>query len=364
MALTKPILSPLPAWDADNMQTFIFNVYGGSQVVANRLVITEQSTGAVKYDQKITTFRYEHSIPSNSGLSNGVYYRAQIQTFDVQGNASPLSEPIQFWCYTTPLVVINNIPANNIIEASSYNFTASYAQLQGELLSSYQFNLYDMNSVQIATSGAMYDGELQYLFAGFNDNMSYFIELQTYTVNETLTSTGLIPFAVNYENPSWYAVNLLENLCADGKIQISSNIVIIEGSSNPDPPIYIDDKEVDLTDPDHWVKWDKGFNIKGNWTTKIFGRKFNKYKEIMRMETTTSTPTNPHYLSLRYMYDDYSEDTPKVFMDMLVYSGTQLPYYIKSNKIAVPTDEEYIYVWLRKVGGLYDLIIENIGVIV
>ena len=43
MALTKPILNNVAAFDASNSQAFTFNVVGGSQVVGNTLTIKDNT---------------------------------------------------------------------------------------------------------------------------------------------------------------------------------------------------------------------------------------------------------------------------------------------------------------------------------
>ena len=41
--------------------------------------------------------------------------------------------------------------------------------------------------------------------------------------------------------------------------------------------------------------------------------------------------------------------------------GSTWAYVIKSTTIPKPTDNEYVLMWLRCDGGLYDLKIENLG---
>ena len=75
MALTTPILYSVSAFDATQAQTFLFNVLGGSQVVANTLTIKNNATLAVVYSATQTTFKFEHILPANT-LTNGTYYQA------------------------------------------------------------------------------------------------------------------------------------------------------------------------------------------------------------------------------------------------------------------------------------------------
>ena len=60
MALTRPILLNVNAFDAANAQSFQFVVQGGDQVAANRLIVQRQDTQQVVYNQKIQSFKFQH----------------------------------------------------------------------------------------------------------------------------------------------------------------------------------------------------------------------------------------------------------------------------------------------------------------
>lgn len=66
MALTKPQLYNVAAFDATQDFIFTFNVIGGSQVVGNRLTIRDNTTDEVVYQEVQTTYRFEHIVASNS----------------------------------------------------------------------------------------------------------------------------------------------------------------------------------------------------------------------------------------------------------------------------------------------------------
>ena len=73
MALTRPTLNSTAAFDATKQHTFTFNVIGGTQVVANQLVIRNNITNEIVYTEKQETYKYEHIV--NAGeLANGIYY--------------------------------------------------------------------------------------------------------------------------------------------------------------------------------------------------------------------------------------------------------------------------------------------------
>lgn len=358
MSLTKPIIGSIKAFDSSTQKIIEFISQAGQQVIGNTLVIKNQLTGNTVFNDYTETFQYNHIIPANI-LTNGTSYQATIQTFGVDGVSSPVSDPVQFQCLSTPIINISNLPVSLIIQASNYNFIGDYYQAQGELLQYFEFNLYDNNGILLSTSGAVYSTDIQYTFYGLEDNTAYFIELIVNTVNGMTTSTGQILFNVDYIIPDFYTINQLENLCDTGQIQISSNIHVIVGSSNPSPPIYIDDKEVDLRKDGSWVRFEDGFSINNDFTLKLIGRDFKPNSKIIELSG------NNGKLILNWVVDNFTFDEEKAFIELYCYNDdlTEFKYYIKSNYISTPNATEDVFVWLRRIDNLYDLRIENMGVV-
>lgn len=106
--LTQPILNPIVAFDATKIHIIDFIVIGGAQVIGNRLVISDNQTGEQIYDKIQSTMKLEHSIPANT-LKNGGYYNAVIYTIDSGGNESVASTAVPFYCYSQPVLTIDNI---------------------------------------------------------------------------------------------------------------------------------------------------------------------------------------------------------------------------------------------------------------
>ena len=371
--MTTPTLFSVPAFDADTGYTFKFNVIGGQQVIKNQLRIRNQSTDSVVYDETQETFELKHILAGNK-LVNGTYYNAQIKTFGADGEASEWSLPIQFYCYTTPTLVLSNMPLNNIVQNSIYTFEAAYSQAQGEVLNIYRFNLYDSAKLLIATSNDRYYGQnvnppttVSYTFDGFSDDTFYYLECIATTVNGTIVSTGLVPFTVNYVNPNIYAVVTLENNACKGWIKITSNVVLIEGHGQPDPPKFIDDKEVDLRDDGSKVTWNDGFNINGNFSMGIWGRDFNEYTKIMEMFNPTASPDSPVRIEFFYMlgYETSTDEDMKAYILCNIYSGSiKIPYTVRSNYIPVPDGTEQLFIYFRRKNNMCDLTLKNRGAIV
>lgn len=310
--LTQPIVNPIAAFDATRAHTINFTVIGGAQVVGNRLVISDNETGTEIYNNKQLTMKLEHTVPAGT-LSNGGYYNAVIYTVDNSGAESVASTAVPFYCYSQPVLTIDNIPQTETIENGTYAFVGSYLQQEDEPLNSYQYTLYNSNKEVLSQSALIYyeaDSSLSYTFVGMSNDTAYYISLTGETVNGTKITSGLRYFTVRYLQPASFAICDLVNNCEDGYIQISSNIVAIDGKSNPDPPVYIDDKEVDLREPDTWVRWDEGFRIQNDFTMRVWGRDFNPYEKIITLTNDINTTTIPNKIELKWMLADVIKELP------------------------------------------------------
>lgn len=310
--LTQPIINPISAFDSTRVHTISFVVIGGAQVIGNRLVISDNETGEEIYNKIQSTMKLEHVIPANT-LTNGGYYNAVVYTIDSANNESVASTPVPFYCYSQPSLTIDNIPATETIENGTYKFVGSYLQQENELLNSYQYTLYNSNKNILSQSALIYydtDSSLSYTFVGMSNDTAYYIELSGETINGTKITSGLKYFTVRYIQPASFAICDLVNNCEDGYIQISSNIVAIDGKSNPDPPIYIDDKEVDLRDPDSWVEWNSGFRIQDDFTMRVWGRDFNDYQNIITLTNDINTTSTPNRIELKWMVGDVIKTLP------------------------------------------------------
>ena len=358
MALTTPILYTVDAFDATKVQTFSFNVIGGSQIVANTLTIKDNATLATIYSQTQTTYKFSHNLPANT-LTNGTYYQATLTTKDAQGNESNASAPIQFYCYSQPTFEISNMPTGNIVTNSSYAFTVTYNQAQGEILNAYVFNLYSTSGALISTSNTMYNTDtslplnISYLFSGFEDNASYSIEVTGVTANGTQITTGRISFTTNYTSPETFSDLLLANNCKGGYITIKSNVIGIDGVSNPETPTYIDNKEIDLTDTGSYVEWIEGYRVTDDWTMRLWGRNFTPNSEIFRFSNTDGD----------IITIEYHVDATQCWFELKAkHSNWLWGYVTESARIALPSETEQVFCWLRRIDNLYDLRIENRGV--
>lgn len=358
MALTKPILYAIPAFDATTAYTFQFNVIGGTQVAANTLVISLNSNNQVVYNQKQETFKFEHNLPANT-LTNGNYYNATLYTSDAEGNQSVASNTVQFYCYTTPTLIFNNIQQNGTINNSTFTFNFTYNQEQNEPLNTYIVNLYDAQGLQVSTSGEQYASTeevplaLNYTISGFADATGYSIEVNGVTINNTSVTTGQVDFTVSYTFPNIYSLLQLQNNCSGGYINLKSNIAIIEGEVVPPPPIYIDDKELDLREEGSYVVWDDGYIVNGNFTGIIIGRDFTPYSTIFKF---TNNDGDTITINWQQGYENGDDSgTLMAYAQLIANHQSTIAYNIKTAMIPIPTPDQKITVWFRRINNIYEI---------
>lgn len=357
MALTKPILSPVTSWDVTKGNTFVFNIVGGDQVTGNTLTIRNNETNEVVFTQSVTSFAYKNTVSPNAvGLTNGVYYNAYIETTNVNGETSPKSNVIQFYCYATPNVSITNIVDGGRVYTSSPIIQATYSQASGELLRSYEFNLYGDSGRIISTSGIIYTGvdsvsvDVSYKFVGLSDQTSYAVEAIFSTVNGTVVSTGKVDFTVFFEMPKTYADLTLVNNCEGGYITIGANVSLIEGHTNLVEPIeYIGGTKVNLKGG-KYVRWENGYIVKNNATWKIWF----EYPDVdvTILEWTNGSDT------CKLDCIPYPDDITKIVYRLMVSSGFGTYYIIYSDPIETPMPEVAQCIQVRNIDNLYDLIWE------
>lgn len=340
------------AFDATNGAEFTFNAIGGSQVVANELVITNQVTSEIAYQEVQNTFVFSHAL-SGDILENGEYYSAVIYTYDAENNKSIASNAIQFFCFSAPTFALTNIPESGIIANSSFAFTLEYNQTENERLSSYSFNLYDAQQTRVATSGVKYVGgdfppnNIQYTFSGMTDSTVYFVQCQGVTEHGTELDTGLYEITVRFEKPNVYSIVELSNNCTGGYVVVKSNLVSIYGNSFPSIPTYVDGY-IDLSRQNAYVKWDSGFTLSDDFTLSLWGKNFNLNENIIEL-----TNKSGEYIRIFYREDDDGR-----YLQCFV-NENGITYFIFSNYIDVEAGEDQM-LWLRRIGNLYELKIQLI----
>lgn len=361
MALTTPVLAPIPYFDASNAQTFTFAVRGGDQVTGNTITIKNNATLEVVYTASVASFKLEHIVPAGT-LTNGTYYQATISTKNAAGETSAESNAVQFYCYAQPSFAFTNIVDEGEVGNSSYAFAVRYnnvTQNANESLNEFVFNLYNAAGTLLSTSGAQYNSiktlplDLSYLFSGLVDKTAYMVEVVGVTTGGRQITTGKVGFTTTYVQPSLYSHIYLTNQCQEGYITIDCNVVAIIGKiDGGGEPVYTDDNTA-LDAREHGVTWDDGYEIADGYTTRIWGRAFTPDGEVLRFSNTSGDT-----VSLVYR-----EDATKAWWELRVKNlDFAWAYVIKSEQIAKPDDADQVFAWLRQSGDLYDIIIENLGV--
>ena len=336
-----PILLNINAFDA-TVENIIKFTWNGDQSKANNCIIRNNESNEVVYNNIQTTYKLEHIIPKNT-LKNGVCYNIRISVIDTTGEQSQFSNQGIFYCYSTPFFEFSNISENSIIQNSTFEWNLTYTQPEGEKLNEYQVYLYDFGKKLINQSSVKYNILNNSIFKGYfntlEDNGKYYARATGVTLQGMKLDTGYIPFSVNYKVNSLYSYIWLENDYKNGYIKIQSNIKIIEGSSNPDPPKYIDDKEINLKEENSWVNFEDGFDIEKDFTLQIIGIDFNDYSEIVKLVNRN----NDNYVSLRWMKGTFNGKKNRYYINLKA-SNKITCYTINSNFISDPSNKIHIFV--------------------
>lgn len=354
MSTTKPIALKKIAFDATKDSTFYFTSSGGNQVVKNKITIRTNIDNNVVYTNTIENYKYEQVVPAGT-LGNGIYYNFYFTTYDVDNNASENSNPVPFYCYSDPVIEFTNLPTTNIINSSSFDFNVTYNQTERELLYSYRFILYDSNGNEISNSGDLYDSSnppisLSYTFKGFEDDKNYKIECNGKTINETPFTTGKRDIYVNYYTPKLFSIIDLTNNCDDGNIEITNNMVLIDGESNPITPTYIDKEKIDLTADGSYVIWNKGYSVNNDFYLQgwIESPKVGTGVNLLVLEGNSSNT-----ITLNLIQEEMGDNVGKYCMELFV--NDLVTYYAFSNY--VDTINKLTF-YLKRVNNLYTIKLE------
>lgn len=351
MAMTKPIALLVNAFDATKIHTFEFSSSGGNQVVKNKIIIRNNTTNAIVYQNTVESYKYSQDVPANT-LTNGVYYNYSFITYDISGTASAESNIVSFYCYTTPTLTFTNIPTGNKIDSSNFRFNLTYEQAESELLDTLEFILYDVGGNLISISENLYNSNIppltfSYLFSGFEDGKSYKILAKAITINGTIVTSGDVTFSVDYFYPSLYSILNLNCVCSSGYVEIENNMIVIDGIANPSPPTYIANKEIDLTSVGSYVKWIDGFTVSDNFTMQLHVRKLGIGK-IIELVSKNST-------ELKLSKIDVAVDENN-YLTLRAFSGSDNCYYFIHTDNAMTSDQltnSNINIFIRQIDNIF-----------
>lgn len=335
MALVKPIVNDIVAFDARYNQTITFTANGGDQVTKNEIKVVSNEivqgyfnaennlfysdnsfttpivgqpnviyvglntsdnylynggiftvtdlTEIVIYQHTVSSYEFSHIIPANT-LENGKYYKVAIRTYDIINNSSQWSNYQPFYCYRTPILMLN-IEEGQTITTQTYRIQLQYLQVENEKVDYALIEVYNNNNVLIGSSGNLYNSNyppliFDYDIVGLKDDSQYYVQATVVTINGTIVQTDYIRFYTDFEeiiNPSTLTATL--NSC-EGYVNLHSSILKkIGGISNPQELEYINNNttvnlrnavaDFDIENS-YWVKWNKLISIPQDFLLRLW----------------------------------------------------------------------------------------------
>lgn len=345
----KPQLYKYDAVDATTEIILKF-IWNGNQTFGNSCVIRNNITDEIVYQATETTMQSRHVISPNT-LINGVLYNARIATIDINNNMSEYSDPILFYCFTTPTFIFDNLTKNQVVRNASYQVLMSYSQIENEPLKSWEISLYDHSKNLIQTSNINYSNNIKYTLTNLEDNQSYYIKATCMTLNGMEISTEYISFSVNYKQPAIYSILTLENIKENGYIKLQSNIRAVEAHSEKDIE-YIDNEYVNLKDNKVFI--DKDFSLDDDFIINLLGYNLVSGKLIMQL----SDGTNNVSLYLRNGIYDVNNNVNMTFVELSIPIGFTR-YICFSNYINTPKDSDLLSITVKRKNQLFNVYITN-----
>lgn len=336
--MAKPYIKKIQPFDADKDYEITLS-WTGSLATANRILIYDNDTNSLIFDDTVSTYLLKHKIPAHT-LANGKKYVIQSQIYDVQSKPSSLSDKVLFYTFETPDFYFENIPENFVIESSSFTGSVHYYSPDWEDISKYIFYLYDASKKKLLDSGEMTDEDnITYNYKGLDNNTAYYLRCTGVTVSGMELDTGYVEVTVKFENPNQYARIYATPVPSQGCIQVASNLVIIQYNGT-DTFEYIDGM-VDLREKT--LYYDEGFLIKDDFTVLIRGINLWQNAEIFKMSNKNSSLT----LSSRIYHDG------QLRFKLLVPNGVS--HYLLYSEPQVFENEDMITVAIRRKNNVYQL---------
>ena len=316
--MAKPTVMRIQPFDA-NKDYEVTLSWMGNRAHANRIIICDNDTNNVVFDDMISSYALKHTIPAHT-LSNGKKYTIQAQTYDVENTPSTLSNKVLFYTFATPDFYFEALSENPVITNSSFTATVHYYSEDWEDISKYVFYLYDASNKLLLESNEMTDDQdISYTYKGLDNNTVYYVRCVGVTVNGMELDTGYTEITVKYENPNTYARIYATPIPSQGCIQVATNLIIIQYNGT-DSFEYIDGM-IDLRDKT--LYYDEGFLIEDDFTVLIRGINLWQSADIFKMSNGTSGLT----LSSRIYNDDnlrFRLMVPNGIGNYLLYSDPQV----------------------------------------
>lgn len=427
MALTLPFINTISAFDATKGTNLNISILGGDEITGYQyFLFLNDGSDAPFYSSEILSVSgdtasesvrtFPISIPANASgggvtLSNNNTYRIQAYIFNSE--ESIYGNYAVFQCYQEPLITLQyqnfvgqtveyvDLEEGSLIPASNPNMQCIFnpQDINSEAQpNSLIINLYGMQNGQkvfINSTGNIYnfsyslvEGEINYTsqfsLRGFTVNVdkvsaseytpkvdalysSFIVEYECTTV-EGMLITGEIENIDCFYNIVLHSPFLsLQNLCQKGVIKITcQGLTSLIGTSNPtfDQLVFIDDSELDLTDSDAWVQWQKYFSLQQPYSVGIWCRDMQD-GIILNMLATFSGSA---YITLTKESKDFYDANNNTYVNYTFVSlksgiGNIPPYYIESEKFLTSSINENtkFYINIQSQDGLFNLSLEKLN---
>lgn len=276
--MAKPYILRITPFDANKPYEISLS-WSGNRAYANRIIIYENETNDVIFDDTVSSFELLHTVPANT-LTNGKKYTIQAQIYDVENVPSSLSDKILFYTFETPDFYFENIPDNAKITNASFSASIHYYSSDWEDINTYKFYLYDSTKKQLLESNSLFDSfDINYTYRGLENNTAYYIRCTGITVNGMELDTGYVEILVSYENPNAYSRIYSTAIPSQGCVQVSSNLIVIQ--YNGTDTFNYSDGMIDLRDKT--LYYDEGFLIEDDFTVVIRGTNLWQNADILKM---------------------------------------------------------------------------------
>lgn len=336
--MAKPHVQKITPFDANKPYEISLS-WTGNRSHANRILIYDNETNNLVFDDMVSTFALKHTIPAYT-LTNGKKYVIQAQTYDVENIASPLSDKVLFYTFETPDFYFNNIPESGKITNASFSASVYYYSSDWEDISTYKFYLYDSTKRKLLESNSMTDSfDISYPYRGLENNTVYYIRCLGVTVNGMELDTGYIGISVKYENPNAYARIYTTVLPSQGCVKVDTNLIIIQ--YNGTDSFEYADGMINLKDKT--LYYDEGFLIEDDFTVIIRGINLWQNADIFKMSNGKQGLTLSSHI--------YHEG--KLRFRLIVPNGVS--NYLLYSEPQVFTDQDMVTVAIRRKNNVYQL---------
>lgn len=277
-SLAKPFIRHINPFDAALPREVTFS-WSGSRACANRIIISDNETNAIVFDNTVSTYALRHTIPPNT-LTNGKKYVIQAQIFDEENIPSALSDKVLFFTFATPEFCFEDITDDTVIANSSFTAAIHYYSADWENISKCVFYLYDAAKKQLLKSSEQTDDQdIRYTFKGLDNDTVYYIRCEGVTVNGMELDTGFIKILVKFSNPNNYARIYADPLPSQGCVRVASNLIIIQ--YNGTEAFDYQGGMIDLRDKT--LYYDEGFIIEGDFTLLLRGTHLWQTADLLKM---------------------------------------------------------------------------------